>query len=318
MSLNLSRLDLNLLRVLEALLIERSVSAAGELLGLSQPAVSNALRRLRSLTGDPLFVRTRHGMEPTPAALLLGEPVREGLATIRAGFARSASFEPGNARRTFTLLMNDVGASSFLPLVVRRLAEEAPRVDLVVQDRDLANYADALDSGAADLAVGRIMLSGAFRSRLVGTSPYVVVLSDSHPLLTRGRDRAPRLTMAAYLAAPHIVVSPRGATENPVERKLAALGHRRRIALSLPHISALAAILPGSDLIATVPDRCVLTIIRGLPLAWVPLPFQLPANEVRQWWHPRHDLDPGHAWLRGLFARSRPRWWCRSGRARGA
>jgi DNA-binding transcriptional LysR family regulator len=301
MAINPNRLDLNLLRVLEALLIERSVSAAGERLGLSQPAVSNALRRLRTLTGDPLFVRTRHGMEPTPAARLLGDPVREGLATIRAGFARSASFDPRNARRAFTLLMNDVGASSFLPPVLRRLAAEAPQVDVVVQDRDLASYADALDSGTADLAVGRIVLSGAFRSRPVVTSPYVVVLDRDHPLLTRGRDGAPRLTMAAYLDVPHIVVSPRGATENPVERELAALGRARRIALGVPYISTLAAILPGSGMVATVPDRCVPTILRGLPLISVPLPFPLPANAVRQLWHPRHDLDPGHAWLRGLF-----------------
>jgi DNA-binding transcriptional LysR family regulator len=301
MAVNLNRLDLNLLRVLEALLIERSVSAAADRLGLSQPATSNALRRLRDLTGDPLFVRTRHGMEPTPAARLLGEPVRDGLATIRAGFARSASFDPRTARRTFTLLMNDVGASSFLPPVLRRLAAEAPFVDLAVLDRDLADYADALESSAADLAVGRITLSGAFRQRHVVTSPYVVVLSERHPRLARGRDGSGRLSLAAYLGAPHIVVSPRGATGNPVERALAERGHERRIALRVPHVSTLAAILPGSDMVATVPDRCVPTILRGLPLISVPLPFALPPNEVHQWWHPRHDHDPGHAWLRSMF-----------------
>ena len=110
--------------------------------------------------------------------------------------------------------------------------------------------------------------------------------------------------MAAHLAAPRIVVSPWGATENPVERQRAAPARQRRVALGVPQGSTLAAILPGSSRVATVPDRCVPTVLRGLPLTWVPLPLPLPPNEVRQWRQPRHDLNPAHAWLRGLFAGS--------------
>lgn len=295
--INPNSIDLNLLRVFDALARERSVSAAAARLGLSQPTVSNALRRLRDVAGDPLFVRTRHGMEPTATALLLRDPIQQGLATIRAGLAQGALFDPATARRTFTLLMNDVGASSFLPPLLRRIAAAAPGVDLTVMERDHQDYEDALDSGEADLAVGRVQLSESFRSALVIRSVYVVILRRDHPALTR----AGRLSLAGYLGAPHIVVSPRGATGNPVERVLAGRGLRRRVALSVPHVSALASILPESDLIATVPDRCVDLICRDPRLRWNPLPFEVPPNLVYQWWHKRHENDPGHRWLRGLF-----------------
>jgi DNA-binding transcriptional LysR family regulator len=295
---NLNTLDLNLLRVFDAMMRERSVSATAHRLGVSQPTVSNALNRLRSLLGDDLFVRTRHGMEPTAFALRLGDPVQEGLASIRAGLSQTLAFEAAQSDRTFNLLMNDVGAASFLPLILAHLRSAAPSVNLAVSEPDHADYEDALDSGAADLAIGRVKLSASFRSRLVLVSTYVVLLRPDHPLLTSRKGQPPQISFESYLAAAHVVVNPRGATDNPVERALAGHPAKRRIALTVPHATSLANVLPGSDLVGTVPDRCVDFLCHGGNLACVALPLQVEPNYIYQWWHKRHDQDAGHRWLR--------------------
>lgn len=182
--LNANNFDLNLLRVFDALIRERSVSAAAERLCLSQPAVSNALSRLRKLLNDPLFVRTRKGMEPTPFALRMQEPVQDGLLRIRAGISQVLTFEPRESDRTFRLNMNDVGSASFLPLIMSRLMSEAPGIDIEVCEIGISAYEDMLDSGAADLAIGRVVLSDTFRSQFLMRTQYVAILRDGHPGLT--------------------------------------------------------------------------------------------------------------------------------------
>jgi DNA-binding transcriptional LysR family regulator len=155
--------DYNLLRIFDALAREKSVSGAAESLGLSQPAVSNALQRLRIQLDDPLFVRTRHGMEPTAFALALQNSVLAGLAEIRAALSQTNVFDPMRSERTFTLLMNDVGAATVLPAVFEKLMIQAPKINIRVIERDHGEYEDALDSAAADIAVGRVALSESFQ-----------------------------------------------------------------------------------------------------------------------------------------------------------
>lgn len=294
---NSTTFDLNLLRVFDALVREGSVTAAANRLGLSQPAVSNALNRLRGLLGDPLFVRTRHGMEPTPFALRLHSPLQEGLAHIRAGLSQVMTFEPATSDRTFAILMNDVGAASFLPAIVQGLLREAPHVDLQIRELDHAAYEDALDSGTADLAVGRVMLSDAFRSELLQKSFYVALLRPDHPALTM-KDGHPAISLEDYTAADQVIVSPRGATSNPVERAMLAMRLHCRVVLNLPHATSLYNIIPGTDLIATVPDRCEEFLCRDGRLISVALPLRIEPNMIYQWWHKRHDHDAGHRWLR--------------------
>ena len=299
---NPNAFDLNLLRVFEALVHAGSVSAAANRLGLSQPAVSNALNRLRAVLGDPLFVRTRNGMEPTMFALQLRNPVQAGLAQIRAGLSQVMTFDPATSDRTFTLLMNDVGAASFLPVVMKGLASVAPGINLKVDEIDLADFEDALDSGVAELAIGRVTLSGTFHSEFILKSAYVAVLRPDHPLLSRkGRGR-PFLTLDGYLQGRHVVVSPRGATSNPVERTLDAMNLDRRVVLNLPHATALVNILPGTDLIATVPDACIDFLCANDRLTWAELPVRIEPNLVYQWWHKRHEFDAGHRWLRSFVS----------------
>jgi DNA-binding transcriptional LysR family regulator len=299
---NANTFDLNLLRIFDALVREGSVSSAADRLGLSQPAVSNALKRLRTLLGDPLFVRTRRGMEPTAFALRLCSPVQDGLAQIRAGLSQAVTFDPTTSEATFTLLMNDVGAALFLPPVLQRLNKLAPGIDLHVYERDHADYEDALDSASADLAIGRVILSKTFQSEFLLKSLYVAILRTDHPALSRRRGVRPFLSMNDYVAGHHVMVSPRGATSNPVERALSPMRLSRRVALNVPHATSLVNILPDTDLIATVPDKCIEFLCRDKRLTWAELPIRIEPNMIYQWWHKRHEYDAGHRWLRSFIA----------------
>jgi len=298
--INPNTIDLNLLRVFEALLVEGSVSGAANRLALSQPAVSNALKRLRVVADDRLFVRTRRGMEPTAMAVLLRDSIQTGLATIRAGLVQSNAFDPASSRRNFVLLMNDLGASTILTHLLALIQATAPGVDVTIMDRDYEDYQAVLDSGEADLAVGRIALSSAFRSQLLFRSRYLAVFWRGHKRLGQKK----RLTLQAYLAEPHIMLYPRGVSTNPIDILLDEMKAHRRIALRLPHAAALAHILPRSNLIATVPDRYAALLTLDPQLVSTPLPFDAPETRVHQWWHKRYDNDAGHRWLRDLSRRA--------------
>jgi DNA-binding transcriptional LysR family regulator len=300
--------DLNLLRVFDALMRERSVSAAANRLGLSQPTISNALSRLRNQLGDPLFVRTRQGMEPTAFARRLRDPVSAGLAEIHGGLAQIITFDPARSDRTFTLLMNDVGVATILPLIFRRLVKAAPNVNLRVTERDQDAYGDALDSATADLAIGRTTLPETFRSCLLFRSPYVAVLRAGHPALSNKPGRRAFLTLEKYLEAKHAVANPRGASVGPLGRVFSSLQIDRRVVVDVPHAIAFIDLLPGTDLIATVPDRCINLLCRDRRLTWAELPFPVDENEIYQWWHKRHEHDEGHRWVRDLVAQAVQDW----------
>ncbi len=294
-------LDLNLLRVFDAVWRERSVANAADRLALTPPAVSNALKRLRLAVDDPLFVRTRHGMEPTPFACTLRTPVQLALAHIRDAFSCSSEFDALNSQRTFTLLMNDVGAASFLPGIVKRVTKEAPNIEIFVRETNRRKHEDALDSGAADIAIGRLMLSNAFQSEQIATSPYVVVLDATNPLVEHHPNGRISISPSNYFAADHIDVSPRASTPNPVDRQLEEGIPRRRIALSLPYATSLMNIITGTHLIATVPDRTIDFLCSSGKLVWVPLPIHAEPNVVSMWWHKRDDRDAGHLWIRNII-----------------
>jgi DNA-binding transcriptional LysR family regulator len=300
--INPNLLDLNLLRVFEALLRDKSVSTAADRLGLTQPAISNALNRLRAALDDDVFVRTRNGMEPTALAIRLSDPIQKGLASIHAGLEQGLGFDPATSDRTFTLIMNDVGEITFLPFLLRKFSIAAPAINLRVLELGREDYEDSLDSGIADLAVGRIRLADTFRSLLLHTSSYVVVLSCDHPIFKSARRSKPSLTLKEYMMARHVAVIPRGATGNPVEKALGKHAGLRRIALTVPHTTVLPTIMPGTELLATVPDKCLDALCKDGRLRWLKLPFEVEENRVFQWWHKRQDRDTGHRWLRDQFS----------------
>lgn len=294
--MDIRSVDLNLLVIFDALARHRGVSRTAEAVGLSQPATSAALARLRVLFDDPLFVRTGAQMEPTPRALALAPAVQRVVQAIQGEILQPPGFEPATSERSFSLLTPDIGEVAFLPGVLRRLRQEAPQVRLRAVAKPREQAAQALESGEADLAVGffpDLQKAGYFQQALFQTS-YACIACAGHTALPA------RLTLKQYLAARHIVVRPDG-REHLLDRFLDAKGWHRHVTLELSHFMSLLALLPGSDLIATVPDDIATVVGRHVKLRRIELPFKPPRLQVQQFWHRRMQSDPANRWLRGVF-----------------
>jgi DNA-binding transcriptional LysR family regulator len=299
------RLDLNLLYAFDALMASRHVTAAAGRLGVTQPTLSHTLRRLRAACGDPLFVRTARGVEPTPYALALAEPVHRALETIRLGLEQGRAFDPATSTQRFRVLMTDIGESVFLPRLVARLQAIAPRVDIVVQQLPSDLYRETLASGAADLAIGQIRVAGReFHHQALFAEDHVCLTRVRHPRIGR------RLTRADFEREAHVVVLPPNSTVNATEQALARAGVVRRVALQVPHYLVVAQILVDADYIATVPRRAARLMRGQAQLAQHRAPLELPLLHVGQTWHERAHHDAAQSWLRatieGLFADRRP------------
>jgi DNA-binding transcriptional LysR family regulator len=291
--MNVQELDLNLLRVLDAVLHERGVTAAAARLGLTQPAVSNALARLRRVFGDPLFVRSAAGMDATPFARELAEPVRQALALLESALAHGPGFEPATSTRAFRFYMSDLGQVEFLPPLVERVQRRAPGVRLEAAAADLEHISDALGSGALDLAVGFLPALGPpVERRALFRDPYVCLMRTGHPA-TEGR-----FTKKKFLEASHVLVTYRGGGHRVIEEALERAGVARRIALRVPHFTVVPMVLERTDLILTLPARVARVYERSGAFKSVPPPVPMPAAEVAVHWHERFAGDPGNRWLR--------------------
>lgn len=298
--MNVSGLNLNLLPVLDALLLERSVSRAGRRLGLSQPAVSNALAQLRRVFDDPLFHRGRNGMIPTERALGLAAPVRAALAALEEGVVTTKPFVPAHDTRTFTLLMNDFVAFAILPSLLRWLAREAPGVRLRVRAWQDGGDPRELEQGEADLAIGfRRRLPAVYRVRRLFEDRLVCVLRPGHPALAAGK-----LTLADYLALSHVVVSTHADARGLVDRVLARRGLTRTVVLQLSHFLLVPAIVGATDLVAALSESVAAPFVAAGALEAVAPPLRLPSSSVFLIWHARSEGSPAHAWLRNAVEES--------------
>lgn len=294
--MDICSVDLNLLVVLEGMLRHRSVSRTAEAMGLSQPATSAALARLREMLADPLFVRTGQGMEPTPRAQELAPAVRRVIDTIGHEILHRAAFDPARAERRFTVLTPDIGEVTFLPGVLARLRQEAPGVQLFATTKPRSAAAQALESGEADLAVGYfpdLQKAGFYQQMLFKTSYACITCA-------RNANVGKALTLKQFLAQPHVVVRPDG-REHQFDRHLEDKGYHRKVMLEISHFMSLLSLLPGSDLIATVPQDIAAAVARLVPVREIRLPFKPPQIQVQQYWHRRQHEDPAHRWLRQLF-----------------
>jgi DNA-binding transcriptional LysR family regulator len=294
--MDIRTVDLNLLVVFDAMAKHCSVGRAGETLGLSQPATSAALARLRALFDDALFVRAGAQMKPTPRAMELAPAVHRVVEAINAEILQKASFDPAQSERTFTILTPDIGEVAFLPGVLRRLRQEAPQVRLLAMARTRFVAAEALESGEADLAVGffpDLHKAGFFQQALFKTSYACVTCAHTGPAMER-------MTQKQYLAARHVVVRPDG-REHLLDRHLDDKGWQRHVTLELSHFMSLLALLPGTDLVATVPEDIATVMERHIAIRRIALPFQVPVIDVQQFWHRRMQSDPANRWLRGVF-----------------
>lgn len=291
---NLDGLDLNLLRVLDALLLERHLTRAARRVGLSQPATSHALARLRAHLGDPLFVRGPGGLVPTERAARLEAPLRAAMGALAAAVSGGEAFAPATAQATFSIATADYGAFVLLPAMLERLAREAPQVDLWVRAVS-ADPLEQLARGDADLLLAP--LPGArplatIHARLLYRERYVCVVRKDHPRARRGLD------LDTWCELPHAFVAPRGSPGGVVDEVLAKHGRRRRVALALPSFLIAPHVVACSDLVLTVGARIAEAYAALLPLKVLDAPVPLPGFEVRMWWHERTHHDPAQRWLR--------------------
>ena len=295
--LNLRDIDLNLLVVFQQLYKERRVAAVADNLGLTQPAVSNALARLRKMLGDDLFLRSPRGMEPTPYAAYLAEPIANALAAIRDTLERQLEFDPGASVRGFTIAMTDLGEIHFLPRLMRRLAEVAPGVTISTVRNTSVNLNEELESGRVDIAMGLMpKLKGGFFQRLLFRQRYVCIMRAGHPL-----DKE-TMTLEDFEGAQHVVVVAGGTGHAVADDIIGRRGVKRNIRLSVPHFIALGHILATTDLIATVPERYVRESMAPFGLTFLPHPVPIPEFDVNMFWHARFHKEPGNQWLRNLIA----------------
>jgi DNA-binding transcriptional LysR family regulator len=298
--MDVNRVDLNLLLVFEALCEHQSVTRAGAAIGLSQPAMSAALAKVRILFDDPLFVRSGGGMKPTARAEALAEPVRRVLESVRVEVLQKTSFDPRTTARTFTLIMPDIGEVAFLPKLLARLSAEAPKATVKTLAMPPAAIERALEAGRADLAVGLFpdLTKAGFYQRRLFRNSFICVVAANHPEL------AEPLTLRKYLGASHAVVCPEGRTHDLFDRELQKLGHVRRVRLEIPHYLSLPAIVSASDLIATVPRDIGIAFAKHARLRLLEPPVKV-VFDVKQYWHERAHKDPVNVWLRemvhGLF-----------------
>ncbi|MCB9744344.1 MAG: LysR family transcriptional regulator [Alphaproteobacteria bacterium] len=285
----LAELDLNLLVALDALLAERSVTRAARRLGLSQPAMSNALARLRRSFDDPLLVRGRSGMVPTPRALALAAPVREALGTLEAALESLGQFDPGRARRVFRIAANEPARLLLLPGLLERICGQAPGVGVRVSPLG-PGLREALEQGRVDLALGSF----------VGAPPgHVLVPLMPLPWVSLGVSPAPQ-DPEEWAAARHLALG----GPDPVDEALQALGLERRVAVRLPGLAGAASLLRSTGLILTLAEPLGRRLAEEGGLTVSPVPLELPLTHLGMLWHARHSHDPAQAWLRQCLAES--------------
>lgn len=290
--MNIQDIDLNLLRAFDAVLQDKSVTGAAARLGLTQPAVSNALARLRALFGDPLFVRTPAGMDATAFARELGEPVRQALSLLESALAHGPGFDPAASTRAFRFYMSDLGQVEFLPPLVERVQRVAPAVRLEAVALDVEDINDALAAGTLDLAVGFLPGLGqpVLRQPLF-RDPYVCLMRADHPLMGK------TLSKKKFIEASHVLVSYRGG-HRVIEEALERAGLARRIALRVPHFTVVPMVLERTDLILILPARVARVFEQRGKFKSLPPPVPIPPADVGVHWHERFDGDPGNRWLR--------------------
>jgi len=290
--MNVVGLDLNLLRVFDAVLRDRSVTAAARHLGLTQPAVSNALARLRGQFEDVLFVRTPSGMDATPFARELAEPVRQALALLDSALAHGPGFDPATSTRAFRFYMSDLGQIDFLPPLVERVRGVAPGVRLEAVALEVEDIGDALAAGALDLAVGFLPgLGPPVRRQALFRDPYVCLMRAGHPAA------ATRLTKRAFVEASHALVSYKGG-HRVIEEALERAGLARKIALRVPHFTVVPMVLERTDLVLILPSKVARAYERQGGFRSLPPPVPIPPADVAAHWHERFERDPGNRWLR--------------------
>jgi DNA-binding transcriptional LysR family regulator len=294
--MDLAGVDLNLLVVFDALMAERHVTRAGERIGLSQPAMSAALNRLRHLLKDDLFIRRADGMHPTRKAQELAIPLRQALGQIQAALEPQI-FNPATAQRTFKLATNDFAASILLPKLGTRLSAEAPNIHLRVISADDLLGMKLLDEDAVDLAVAPFENPEPqfVRQHLLEPAGFLCVMRKGHPLAGKA------LTIETFAATPQLLISRTGDSSGFVDTILAEVGLQRQVAFTVPSFLLAPIVLAQTDYIAVLPRRLVQMFLDMLDLVTCEPPFTQRKFPLAMLWHQRFNKDLGHLWLRNTL-----------------
>lgn len=292
-------LDLNLLPIAFALYEELSVSRAARVLGMSQPAVSMALRRMRETFDDPLFIRVPAGIAPTPRAHAIIQAARPLVARLQQDLLKGQSFEAQTSTQTFTLALSDVGEMAFLPRIIPVLRTAAPHCAVRSVSIPPAQLAHELEKGSVDAAIGYFptLATKTFRQRRLSTHRFACLMRINHPLW------AERLSVASFLEAEHMVVREEGRSQEVLERFFARRRIKRRVHVYTSHFLGVPFILATSDLVATVPYAVAREFSAMSPQLAIALPpFDITGFDLKLHWHRRFDNEPRNRWLREHLA----------------
>ncbi|MEQ6248778.1 LysR family transcriptional regulator [Sulfitobacter sp. HNIBRBA3233] len=301
---DLSAFDLNLLRVLDALLRDHSTLKAGTRLGLSQPAVSAALGRLRTALGDELFFRKGQGLAPTQFALSLEEPLREILEAVADLIRRSDDFDPAGATSDFRLSGSDFFAELLMPALADRIQTLAPAMRVHLVDLVADSHLDTLERFKVDLAlIPRTEKPKWLQSRTVFHSTFVVVARKDHPKIGgAGLSSGDTVPLDLFCALGHVLFSPEGQNRAMGDAALERIGRKRRVVMTLPVFSGVYRAVAGSDLIALLPSALAHRVAADAGLEVYRPPMPVPTATLEMVWHRKFSSDPAHTWLRNQIA----------------
>jgi DNA-binding transcriptional LysR family regulator len=295
-TIHLSRIDLNLFVVFDAIYTEGGITRASKRLSLTQPAISHALGRLRELFDDPLFVRQGQAMVPTSMARVMIDPVRQSLQGFESTLQRIDRFDPATARKRFTVGMRDLRELTVLPSLLRAVTGQAPFIDITVVRAERRRLEAELAAGTLDAAIDvHLALSDQVQRQLVNTERLVVIARPLHPAVKRGLD------LDTYLSQEHILVSSRRRGLGFEDYELSRRGLKRRIRLRCQHYFAACRVVSETDLILTMAERYARIVNRMFRNRVLPFPLEVPGYDAYLYWHASAEADPANRWLRNLL-----------------
>ena len=294
--MNYEQFDLNLLNVFDAVMTELNVTRASERLNMTQPAVSNALKRLRNLLNDELFVKVPSGVSPTPKALEIWQPLREALNQIRQTL-EPIEFNPATETATFTIALNDFNAALILPPLMKGIEAIAPNINVRTVPNTHINAAMLLEKAEIDIAIGVFPSPPPrLRSQTLLTSPWICAMRRDHSLVRK------KLTLDRYAQAKHLLVTLTGESTGLIDPLLQERGLNRRIGLTVNHFFVAPQILVNSDLIATLPTRVVQLSGIADQLHLTPVPIEIHPTSIKMMWHERSQRNTAQVWFRTQLA----------------
>ncbi len=295
-SSSLHALNLNALVALDALLTECNVTRAARRVGITQPAMSQTLARLRELFDDPILVRSGRGMKRSPRAEAMLLPLADALEAVEHAVQLGMRFEPKTSTRVFRIAMTDLHLTLTLPEMLARMAALAPGVRLEAQAISMRGLSERIASGAIDLALGfSISVGEKLRVQSLLSERYVCLVREGHKLSKRKR-----VTLADYAKHQHLANTPVEFVPSAMSDSALGFGSRTGIRASLPSLLALPAVVRSTDLVATVPETTLRAPLDFCGVVALPGPKELPPAVHSLWWHARFDKDPAHEWLRGV------------------